>query len=165
MTEQIKIVYCYDKETKVFTSKYECQPSPLEPNKFLVPPYATEIKPPKEKEKFNIIFNNRENSEENQRKGGWEYQEIIATKPIKTTFEELKQQMLNEAYWQCQNSIYTQYPPYKQSNLAIDGTEEEKATFIEFRNRKRNKYYGLIAMINKAKNTEDLGEILTDYDH
>lgn len=49
--------YLYDKKTKEYLSEYDCQPSPLEPGKYLIPGNATTTAPPEGKDGYVLVWN------------------------------------------------------------------------------------------------------------
>ena len=49
--------YLYDKTTKEYLSEHDCQPSPLEPGKYLIPGNATTAAPPETQDGYVRIWN------------------------------------------------------------------------------------------------------------
>jgi len=79
-----KIIYNYHPETKIFMGETFARPNPLEKGKWLIPKYATEIKPPSVSQEEVAVFN-----EENQQ---WYTEknhigEIVYDKKTKEPFE------------------------------------------------------------------------------
>lgn len=70
-------IYNYHPESKIYLGSSLADMSPLEPGQFLIPAFATKLKPLPEKIGFNVVFNNEQ----------WEYQE--PAKPYQPTPEEI----------------------------------------------------------------------------
>jgi hypothetical protein len=91
---ETKNVYRYD-EKGYFEHKVvldDTDRSPVSGN-WQIPAYCTEVEPPSTKEGFKIKWNGE----------GWEYEEDTKDKepePEKPTFEELKQQKIQELKWE-----------------------------------------------------------------
>jgi hypothetical protein len=55
--------------------------------------------------------------------------------------------------------ILSVYPEYKQRNLGIYGTDEEKRAFKDFKDKAVEKYDKLIEKVNECKNDDELNDI------
>ena len=91
---ETKNVYRYD-EKGYFEHKIVLDDTDRSPvsGAWQIPAYCTEVEPPSEKEGFKIKWNGV----------GWEYEEDTKDKepePPKPTFEELKQQKIQELKWE-----------------------------------------------------------------
>ena len=91
---ETKIVYRYD-DKNYFEHKIVLDDTDRSPvsGAWQIPAYCTEVEPPSEKEGFKIKWNGV----------GWEYEEDTKDKepePPKPTFEELKQQKIQELKWE-----------------------------------------------------------------
>ncbi len=82
----------------------------------------------------------------------------------KITFEKLKQYKKNILKINVENYFYNNYPQYKQNNIAIFGTEEEKEEFKKFHSSTVYIYDYLIKQINEAETEEQLNKIKIDED-
>lgn len=58
-----------------------------------------------------------------------------------------------------ENTFYTYYPLYRQNNIAIFGTEEEKLKFKEFHDDTAKIYDEKVEAIEKAETIEDLEKV------
>lgn len=74
-------------------------------------------------------------------------------------FTKQRQAKLLEAKLAIENIIYTQYPIYKQNNLAIYGTKTEKQAFKEFKEAQVAIYDELVQQINNCNTVRELEAI------
>ena len=68
---------------------------------------------------------------------------------LKIQKEYNKQARLLEAKSNIEKEIYEKYPLFKQCNIAIYGTDEEKINFKNFHDEKVKKYDSIVAEILK----------------
>lgn len=73
------------------------------------------------------------------------------------------QPKLAEAKKICEETILAKYPEYKQRNLAIYGTDEEKETFKSFKLSITDKYDEFCACINSCETAEEVDAIEINY--
>lgn len=74
-------------------------------------------------------------------------------------FIKQQQAKLLEAKLWVENIIYTEYPAYKQDNLAIYGTKTEKQAFKEFKEAQVAIYDELVQQINNCNTVRELEAI------
>ncbi len=75
------------------------------------------------------------------------------------TLENLKNSKLDLLKYNVENFFYINYPIYKQNNIAIFGSEEEKSNFKNFHDKVVNKYNNIAYSINNSRNKEELNNI------
>lgn len=68
---------------------------------------------------------------------------------LKIQKEYNKQSRLLEAKSNIEKEIYEEYPLFRQCNIAIYGTDEEKRSFKNFHDEKVKKYDSIVAEILK----------------
>lgn len=73
--------------------------------------------------------------------GIWYLQGKVPEPDLEIKKQELKQEL--------ENQFYTEYPLYKQCNIAIYGTEEERQKFKEFHDKLVEEYDKKIIELNK----------------
>lgn len=101
-------IYNYDKFTGFYINESLADPNPLEPGNWLVPAYATTIKPPPFQEGKNIRFDNN----------NWVYEDI----PIQPLVEEPEPPILTYADYR-----RMEYPPFTEY---LDGVVKGDQTQI-----------------------------------
>ncbi len=82
----------------------------------------------------------------------------------KPNLDDTKKEKLNSLKINVENYFYNNYPQYKQNNIAIFGTEEEKEEFKKFHSSTVYIYDYLIKQINEAETEEQLNKIKIDED-
>ncbi len=82
----------------------------------------------------------------------------------KLNLDDIKKEKLNSLKINVENYFYNNYPQYKQNNIAIFGTEEEKEEFKKFHSSNVYIYDYLIKQINEAETEEQLNKIKIDED-
>lgn len=75
-----RTVYTYDPNTLKPTGEWQCQPSPLEPGKFIKPEHCLDTPPPKAEEGKEVFFNQVD---------GW----VVVSTPVPTESEVLAVQV------------------------------------------------------------------------
>ncbi len=76
----------------------------------------------------------------------------------------LKNYKIDELRKNIENYFYTNYPIYKQNNIAIFGTEEEKEEFKKFHDDVVSIYDLKVRQINEVETEEQLNKIKIDED-
>ena len=74
-------------------------------------------------------------------------------------FEIVKKQKINELNRKTEENFYEKYPIYKQNNIAIFGTKEEKDNFKIFYDTMIDEYKIKKEKINNSQNIEELNQI------
>jgi len=77
----------------------------------------------------------------------------------KRPIEDLKKEKLNVLEYRVAEYYNKYYPEYKQRNIAIFGTEEEKRAFKLFHDNISLKYYEFKEEVEKAESEEELNKI------
>ncbi len=75
------------------------------------------------------------------------------------TLENLKNNKLDLLKYNVENFFYINYPIYKQNNIAIFGSDEEKSNFKNFHDMVVNKYDNIVYSINNSQDKEELNNI------
>lgn len=88
---------------------------------------------------------------------------LIGVEP-KISITLLKNYKVDELRKNIENYFYTNYPIYKQNNIAIFGTEEEKEEFKKFHDDVVGIYDLKVRQINEVETEEQLNKIKIDED-
>ena len=75
------------------------------------------------------------------------------------SLEEAKEKKLKELKKDVENYIYSIYPLYKQNNIAIFGTDEERQKFKEFHNTTTSWYNEVVDKVKSCKSVKSLEKI------
>ena len=75
------------------------------------------------------------------------------------SLEEVKEKKLKELKKDIEDYIYSIYPLYKQNNIAIFGTDEERQKFKEFHNTITSQYNEMVDKVKSCKSVKSLGKI------
>jgi hypothetical protein len=87
--------------------------------------------------------------------GSWYLKEYVPVQSL----AELKQIKLEELKKNNEDYILSIYPEYKQRNIGIFGTEEERNAFKTFKENQTAWYYAKIVELGECKTEETLSEI------
>lgn len=71
-------------------------------------------------------------------------------------FEKLKENKIEKLLENTKKRFYEIYPLHRQCNIAIFGTEEEKAEFQRFHNTEAKKYDEILGKINNCFDENEL---------
>lgn len=77
--------------------------------------------------------------------------------------DQLKQQKLLELKTNLESFFYSKYPIYRQNNLAIYGTEEERQEFKRFHDDLVSQYDFIVDEINNEEDIERLKKFKTEF--
>lgn len=87
--------------------------------------------------------------------GQWYLKGYTPQQPL----EEIKEKKLKELKTDVENYIYSVYPIYKQNNIAIFGTEEERQKFKEFHDAITSQYNEMVDKVKNCRSVKSLGKI------
>lgn len=90
------------------------------------------------------------------------FEEEIVYKP---TLDNIKANKKAEAKYLIEESIFNVYPQYKQNNIAIFGTDEEKLAFKNFKIFMTSKYDEIINEIDEYESIEDIDLIEINFNN
>ncbi len=82
----------------------------------------------------------------------------------KISLENLKNDKFDLLKNNVENYFYKNYPLYKQNNIAIFGSNEEKQNFKNFYDLVVNKYNEIICNIKNCQNNEELENINLNFE-
>lgn len=87
--------------------------------------------------------------------GQWYLKGYTPQQPL----EEIKEKKLKELKTDVENYIYSVYPIYKQNNIAIFGTEEERQKFKEFHDAITSQYNEMVDKVKNCRSVKSLEKI------
>ncbi|MBO4956286.1 MAG: hypothetical protein J6C50_00400 [Rickettsiales bacterium] len=80
-------------------------------------------------------------------------------KEVVVSFNDLKQQKLDMLKKDVEDYFYSIYPLYKQNNIAIFGTDDEKLKFKDFHDKIADEYDNMVEKINACVSIDELKDI------
>lgn len=80
-------------------------------------------------------------------------------KEVVVSFNDLKQQKLDMLKKDVEDYFYSIYPLYKQNNIAIFGTDDEKLKFKDFHDKIAEEYGNMVEKINACVSIDELKDI------
>ncbi|MDR2077967.1 MAG: hypothetical protein LBP39_03300 [Rickettsiales bacterium] len=79
--------------------------------------------------------------------------------PKTDELEDRKKEIISKKRKELEDSFYSEYPIYKQCNVAIYGTDEEKLAFKNFHDEKVTDFHNFATLLDKCVSLGELDEL------